>query len=246
MTMKMDGSALRAARLRVVRLGCAGVWLLSGTAGFAAAADMVQGELPTMRKMRAQDSADAGYAATQTRTGTKTDTALRDVPQAITVITGDLIKDQGMRSMGDVVRYVPGVSMGQGEGHRDVPTLRGNASTADFFIDGVRDDVQYFRDLYNTERIEVLMGSNAMIFGRGGGVIHRVTEQAEWTTHREVTLPSFTRVDAAVFLTLNEHLQAQLNLENLLDETYWGTAHNDNNITPGSPRAARVSLTASF
>ncbi|HEX8673007.1 MAG TPA: TonB-dependent receptor plug domain-containing protein, partial [Longimicrobium sp.] len=60
-------------------------------------------------------------------------------------------------------------TMGQGEGHRDAPTIRGNSSTADFFVDGVRDDAQYFRDLYNVERVEALKGSNAMIFGRGGG-----------------------------------------------------------------------------
>jgi catecholate siderophore receptor len=130
------------------------------------------------------------YAEDATATATRTDTPLRDVPQSVSVITNDLIEDQGMRSMADVVRYVPGVSMGQGEGHRDAPTLRGNSSTADFFVDGVRDDVQYYRDLYNAERIEVLKGSNAMIFGRGGGggVINRVTEWADWSPTRELSL----------------------------------------------------------
>ena len=57
--------------------------------------------------------------------------------------------------------------------------LRGNASTADFFVDGVRDDVQYFRDFYNVERVEVLKGPNAMIFGRGGGggIVNRVLKR---------------------------------------------------------------------
>ncbi len=120
------------------------------------------------------------YADQSISSATKTETLLRDVPQSITVVTEDLIKDQAMRSMADVVRYVPGVSMAQGEGHRDAPTLRGNSSTADFYVDGVRDDVQYYRDLYNAERIEVLKGPNAMIFGRGGGggVINRVTKKA--------------------------------------------------------------------
>jgi catecholate siderophore receptor len=80
--------------------------------------------------------------------------------------------------------------MGQGEGHRDAPTIRGNASTADFFVDGVRDDVQYFRDLYNVERVEALKGPNAMIFGRGGGggVINRVTKEAQWIPTRTLTV----------------------------------------------------------
>ena len=130
-----------------------------------------------------------GYAAARTRTATRTDTPLRDVPQAVAVVTRDLIADQAMQGMGDVVRYVPGVTMGQGEGHRDAPTIRGNSSTADFFVDGVRDDAQYFRDLYNVERVEALKGPNALVFGRGGGggVINRVSKEAAWATTRALT-----------------------------------------------------------
>ena len=78
--------------------------------------------------------------------------------------------------MADVLRYVPGVTIGQGEGNRDQITLRGQNTTADFFLDGVRDDVQYFRNLYNIERVEVLKGPYALIFGRGGGggIVNRV------------------------------------------------------------------------
>jgi len=79
------------------------------------------------------------------------------VPQAVTLVTQQLIADQQMPSMADVVRYVPGVVMGQGEGNRDTPIFRGNSTTADFYIDGVRDDVQYFRDLYNVERVEAVL-----------------------------------------------------------------------------------------
>jgi catecholate siderophore receptor len=130
-----------------------------------------------------------GYAGTRTTSATKTDTPLRDTPQSVTVVTRDVIEDQAMHGMGDVVRYVPGVSMGQGEGHRDAPTIRGNSTTADFFVDGVRDDAQYFRDLYNVERVEALKGSNAMIFGRGGGggVLNRVTKEAQWAPTRAFT-----------------------------------------------------------
>lgn len=61
-----------------------------------------------------------------------------------------------------------------------------------------------------------------------------------------VTLPSFTRVDGAVFFTLSERFDVQLNVENLFDEEYFGTAHNDNNITSGSPTAASVRLGVRF
>lgn len=127
------------------------------------------------------------YMATSSTTATKTNTLLRDVPQAISVITENAIKDQSIRSIADAVRYVPGVGVSQGEGNRDAVIFRGNRSTGDFFVDGIRDDVQYLRDLYNIERIEVLKGPNGMIFGRGGsgGVINRVTKQAGWEPIRE-------------------------------------------------------------
>ncbi len=121
-----------------------------------------------------------GYRTVNTTTGTKTNTAILDVPQAISVVTEQQINDQAIRSMADLVRLIPGVSSGQGEGHRDQITLRGNNSTADFFVDGLRDDVQYFRGFYNVERVEVHKGPNAMIFGRGGGggLVNRVTKGA--------------------------------------------------------------------
>lgn len=133
---------------------------------------------------------DTGYAVGQIRTATKTATALQDVPQAVGVVTRELAQDQAMQTMADVVRYVPGVGMAQGEGHRDAPIFRGNTSTSDFFVDGLRDDVQYFRDLYSIERVEVLKGPNAMIFGRGGvgGVINRVTRKADGQEHGELNL----------------------------------------------------------
>ena len=79
---------------------------------------------------------------------------------------------------------MPGASYGSGEGNRDQIVLRGNSSTADFFVDGVRDDVQYFRDFYNIDRVEVLKGPNAMIFGRGGGggIVNRVLKRPTFAT----------------------------------------------------------------
>jgi len=117
-----------------------------------------------------------GYIAVDSVTATKTDTPLLDVPQSINVVTRAQLDDQALHSLGDVLRYVPGVTVGQGEGNRDQVTLRGQNTTADFFLDGVRDDVQYFRGLYNLERVEVLKGPYALIFGRGGGggIVNRV------------------------------------------------------------------------
>ena len=79
-----------------------------------------------------------------------------DVPQSVSVVTDEDIKDQGFREISDIIRYTPGVNTSQGEGHRDAVVFRGVRSTADFYQDGVRDDVQYYRSLYNVEQVEVL------------------------------------------------------------------------------------------
>jgi catecholate siderophore receptor len=130
------------------------------------------------------------YGAEETCTATRTCTDIKDVPQSISVVSESQIEDQALRSIADVLMYVPGATPGTGEGNRDQITLRGNNTTADFFVNGVRDDVQYFRDLYNSERIEVLRGPNAMIFGRGGGggIVNRVTKRPSFRSYREFAL----------------------------------------------------------
>src|SRR4051794_4749339 len=176
--------------------------------------DTVAQVLPTIE---VQGASPVPYLQRSTRSATKTETPLRDVPQAVTVITKDVIADQRMQNMADVVRYVPGVTMGQGEGNRDQPTIRGNSTTAGFFVDGTRDDVQYFRDLYNVERVEALKGANALIFGRGvgGGVINRVTKDAQWTSMREMSIQggSYGNKRGALDIGqgVSQHFAARLN-----------------------------------
>lgn len=138
--------------------------------------------------MLAAASADAiivtgKYLANEKFSGTKTKTPLIDVPQSLSVVSIEQITEQAHFDVGDILRYTPGASIGQGEGHRDQVTIRGQNTTADFFIDGLRDDVQYFRPLYNLKQIEILRGSNALIFGRGGGggVINRVTKSPDFS-----------------------------------------------------------------
>ena len=132
----------------------------------------------------------AAYGVNSISTATKTLTPLRDIPQSISVVTKEQIRDQSMLSVADVVAYVPGITAHQGENNRDQLVIRGNNTSADFFLNGVRDDVQYFRDLYNVERVEALKGPNSMTFGRGGGggVVNRVTKEAGFSSLREITL----------------------------------------------------------
>ncbi|HEY6041218.1 MAG TPA: TonB-dependent receptor plug domain-containing protein, partial [Anaerolineae bacterium] len=140
-----------------------------------------------------------------------------NVPQSVTVLTKDFIKDQSFTSIGEATRYVPGVIYHQGESHRDDLVIRGQRSNADFYTNGIRDDVQYFRDFYNLQRLEVLKGPNAMIFGRGGGggVINRVLKEADGTTVREVTVGGNSypgaRVTTDIGQAVNENWAARFN-----------------------------------
>ncbi len=119
------------------------------------------------------------YLYTDQVNALRTPTPIIDVPQSLSIVTADQIRMQGFTSLGDIVNYTPGVNTSQGEGHRDAVVFRGVRSTADFFIDGVRDDVQYYRPLYNLEQVEILRGPNSLFFGRGGtgGILNRVTKK---------------------------------------------------------------------
>ncbi len=126
-------------------------------------------------------------------TAFKTAVPVLNVPQSVSIITDDEIRRKGYRELGDIVRYTPGVNTTQGEGHRDAVVFRGVRSTANFYLDGARDDVQYYRSLYNIEQVEVIKGANALLFGRDarGGLINRVTKKA-------VVGESFRSIDAGI------------------------------------------------
>ena len=147
-----------------------------------------------------------GYTVGSTRSATRVPTPVIDLPQTIQVVTQAQIQDQAMTSMGDVVRYLPGITAHQGENNRDQVVIRGNSSSADFFVNGVRDDVQHYRDLYSLERVEALKGPNAMTFGRGGGggVINRVTKEAGFAPLREVSLQGGSFGNRRVAADLNQ------------------------------------------
>jgi catecholate siderophore receptor len=155
---------------------------------------------------------ERGYHVPAISTATRTLTPVRDIPQSIALVTQQQVRDQLMLSVADVVRYIPGITAHQGENNRDQIIIRGNNTSADFFVNGVRDDVQYYRDLYNTERIEALKGPNAMTFGRGGGggVINRVTKEAGFMPLRELTLVGGSYGNKRSTLDLDQPLTGRL------------------------------------
>ncbi len=144
----------------------------------------------TVTSSAASDGDVEGYKTNLSRSSNRVEAPLLDTPQAISVVTQEQIRDQNIVNMEQAARYVAGVNVQQGESNRDQVTIRGNNTTADFFIDGARDDSQYFRDFYNIESIEFLKGPNAMAFGRGGsgGAINRVSKYADGSKKRRLIL----------------------------------------------------------
>ena len=151
----------------------------------------------------------------------KIPTPIINVPQSLSIVTDEDVRKKGFKEIGDIVKYTPGINTSLGEGHRDAVVFRGVRSTADFFQDGVRDDVQYYRPLYNVEQVEVLRGPNALLFGRGGtgGVINRVSKKPvngkEFKTV-DIGYDSFGASDIAVDLNTNlsDSVAFRLNVHN--------------------------------
>jgi catecholate siderophore receptor len=158
-----------------------------------------------------------GYYADSTSVGTKTNTPLINIPQSVSVLTKEFIQDQSTHSVTDLSRYVPGVAVHQGEGNRDELVIRGVDSSANFFVNGFRDDVQYYRDLYNTQSIEVLKGPSALVFGRGagGGVVNRTLKEADGTRVYDASVQTGSYGDRRVALdagqAVNENVAVRLN-----------------------------------
>lgn len=114
----------------------------------------------------------------------------KDIPQSLTVVNDKLIHDQGKDSFKGALENVIGITFEAGEGGRvgDNIRLRGFSAAGDIYLDGMRDIAQYNRDVFNSDRVEVLRGSASMLFGRGstGGIVNQVSKQARLITEHEV------------------------------------------------------------
>lgn len=134
------------------------------------------------------------YNPPVTTTATRTDTSLLNIAQSIQVIPRQLLVDQGAQSLAAAMRNAPGVYVQQGEGNRDEFYIRGVKTKSDFFVDGLRDDSEYYRPLYNIAHVDVLQGPAAILFGRGGagGIINLVTRKPERKRIRHVSVEAGT------------------------------------------------------
>jgi len=124
-------------------------------------------------------TASDGYATTVQTTGSRVPIRVLDLPQSTYTVTQQLLEDRGVDSLKDALAGLPGVQPTLGEGRRDSFDIRGFTAGTDQYIDGVRDDAQYFRDLSNTEQLDVIEGPAAVLYGRGssGGLVNRVTKK---------------------------------------------------------------------
>jgi len=133
------------------------------------------------------------YAATRSASGTKTDTPLVEVPQSISVVGAEQIRDQGSQNLGDALRYSPGiVSAAFGLDTRgDFAIARG--IKASYFLDGMRTSYGFVANTataepYAFERVELLRGPSSMLFGQSssGGMVNMISKRPQETPHAEV------------------------------------------------------------
>lgn len=133
-------------------------------------------------------SEQQSYKTSESKSAMKIDAPLRDIPQTVNVVPQSVIKDQGATSLEDVLKNVPGIGLSNGDGQRDQITIRGFSAIGDIFVDGFRDDALYYRDLSNIERVEVIKGPAAVLYGRGssGGLINNVSKKPNFSPLQEV------------------------------------------------------------
>jgi catecholate siderophore receptor len=132
----------------------------------------------------------SGYITTQSGLS-KLPAPLLDIPQSIIVVPQELLQEQAVTNFREALRNVTGIGLAAGEGggaQGDNLTLRGYNARNDLFLDGLRDQGSYTRDIFNLESIEVLKGPSSVFFGRGstGGIVNQISKSPVW---RRSTVP---------------------------------------------------------
>lgn len=193
-------------KLRTITLMCASTY-----AGLSAHTVFAEDTLPavavTAQKQRGDD-----YAPTNATSALKIDAQQRDIPQTVNVITDQVIRDQAAHSLQDVMKNVPGVGLATGDGQRDAFVIRGFTALYDVYQDGLRDDAQYFRDLYNIDRIEVIKGPAAVLYGRGssGGLVNLITKKPTFTRSGEISTTFGSYGEQRNEISLNQPLNDRI------------------------------------
>ncbi len=166
--------------------------------------------LPTVRaKVNVEPQGKDGYQATETRIG-KGKQDIRDIPQSLTVVTEKLIDDRNLDNVKEVLKNTAGITFQAAEGGEEDIKIHGISlqSTGDIFIDGMRDPAFYDRDTFFLDKVELLRGSGALMFGRGssGGAVNQVTKQALLADQNQIDVTMASHSGMRLVGDLNKRL----------------------------------------
>ncbi|HDG9823380.1 TPA: TonB-dependent siderophore receptor [Acinetobacter nosocomialis] len=142
----------------------------------------------------------------QASSATKGLMQLKDVPQIVNVVPKQILREQTVTSMQGALQNVAGLSFSVGDGQRDQVMIRGFSAITDNYVDGIRDDALYFRDMSNVERVEVLKGPASVLYGRGsaGGLVNKINKKPMDQSLREVSLIGSTTGQRRAEVDVNE------------------------------------------
>ena len=189
-----------------------------------------------------QDQTDKNALNHAPPVATMPSSSLQDMPQAVTVVSGETMKRQATSTLGDALRNVPGITIAIGEGGTlagDQFKIRGFDAKDDVYLDGLRDFAAYTRDSFNYEEVQVLKGPSGLMFGRGttGGAINTVSKtpflQDSVIGHLEGGNGSHVRATTDINYRLSDTAAVRLNLmftdtgvvdRDLVHSHRWGVA----------------------
>jgi len=158
-------------------------------------------------------------------TATRTSTPVRYVPQAIDSVKTSNVASYGTNDIGDALSGMPNVSS-SADTRFDSLRIRGFDASNDFYLDGIRDDSQYKRDLHNIERVEVLKGPAAVLYGRGsqGGIVNRVSKIPEFGRRSTIEAQAGSEDLRSLYADLSsdpsENISLRLNMGNMDENSF--------------------------
>ncbi|MCO8163103.1 TonB-dependent siderophore receptor [Pseudomonas sp. 21LCFQ010] len=186
-------------------------------AGFVSAASTT---LPELSINANAEQEETSPRVKEVSTATRTSTPVRYVPQAIDTVKTANVLDYGVKDLGTALSGLPNIS-DSSDTRFDGLRIRGFDASNDFYLDGIRDDSQYVRDLHNTERLEVLKGPAAVLYGRGsqGGIVNRVSKTPQAGRRSTIEAQGGTNDLRSLYADLSadpsENISLRLNMGNM-------------------------------
>lgn len=195
-------STARTATPAFLALACVG-FIASAPAAHATDPDPVPADSDEQDRQDKQDITVTGSRLEQE--SPKATAPLVNTPRSVVVLPAQVIEESGSATLADALRTVPGITFGAAEGGNpigDRPFIRGFDGQGSTFVDGVRDPAAQTREVFSTEQVQIVRGSDSTLGGRGsaGGSINiisklpvagdfvRLTASAGTADYKRVTL----------------------------------------------------------